>query len=149
MTTAIHLAGPDAAPQVLTLAAQFHAETGVDMDDAHRVAALGPLLEGSPLGAVYLFGPQRAPVGYLVVSFGWSLEMGGMDAFLDELFIRPSVRGRGIGTEVLMSIARALGGAGVMALHLEVARDAPDTQRLYEKAGFDLRGDKCPMTRRL
>ena len=53
------------------MVAAFHAEAGIAQDDAGRRAALAPLLEGSPYGAVYLIGPARAPVGYLAVCFTW------------------------------------------------------------------------------
>jgi len=131
MTTAIHLAGPDDAPRLLGLIAQFHAEYGIDRTDEQREAALTPLLEGSPLGAAWLFGPAKAPTGYTIITFGWSMEFGGMDAFVDELFIRPSVRKRGIASEVLMAISGSLSDVGVKALHLEVDREDDATIRLY------------------
>lgn len=149
MSTAIHLATSADLDALLTLVARFHEEMGIASDDAMRRAGLEPLLEGSPLGAAYLFGPARAPIGYVVVTFGWSLEFGGMDSFVDEIYIRPSVRNRGIGTETLIAVGKALQGAGVTALHLEVKRDDRATQRLYEKAGFGLRDQYCLMTRRL
>ena len=84
-----------------------------------------------------------------MVTFTWSLEFGGLDAVIDELFVRPGVRGRGIGTEVLLSLSRALGGAGVQALHLEVDRDNEAGRRLYEKTGFRAQDRYVLMTRPL
>ncbi|SLN19276.1 GNAT family N-acetyltransferase [Roseisalinus antarcticus] len=137
--TAIRLCSPEDAGSVLPLVARFHEEYGLDTTEEHREMALTPLLEGSPLGAVWIFGPARAPVGYMVVTFSWSLAMGGMDAYLDEIYIRPSVRGRGIASEALHAVGKALREGNVRALHLEVDRSAPATQRLFEKAGFRLR----------
>ncbi|MEL7205546.1 MAG: GNAT family N-acetyltransferase, partial [Pseudomonadota bacterium] len=114
-----------------------------------REAAIMPLLEGSPHGAIYLAGPSKAPVGYVVLTFGWSLEMGGMDGFVDEIYIRPGVRGRGIGTEILTSLPAQLAGFGLKAVHLEVDRDKPDVQRLYQKMGFEARDRYVLMTRAL
>jgi GNAT superfamily N-acetyltransferase len=149
MTTAIHLAGPDDAARLLPLIAAFHTEYGLKTRDEAREAALAPLLKGSPLGAAWLFGPKLAPTGYVIITFGWSMEMGGMDAFVDELFIRPSVRKRGIGSEVLSAIAASLKEVGVMALHLEVDREDDATQRLYTRAHFKLRDRYALMTRSL
>ena len=114
-----------------------------------RAAGLQPLLDGIPHGAAYLIGPARAPIGYVVVTFGWSIEFGGMDGFIDELYIRPGVRGRGIATEVLLALPRALGDAGVKALHLEVDAGNDVAQRLYGRAGFRLREGYHLMTRTL
>lgn len=149
MTTAIHLAGPDDAARLLPLVAAFHSEYGFDLNDEHRAAALAPLLEGSPLGAAWLFGLAKAPTGYVIITFGWSMEMGGMDAFVDELYIRPNVRKRGIASEALMAIASSLSDVGVKALHLEVDREDEATQRLYTRAHFKLRDRYALMTRML
>ena len=94
-------------------------------------------------------GPARAPIGYVVICFGWSLEMGGMDGFLDEIYIRPGVRGRGIGSEVLQNLPKALAGAGLKALHLEARRDDPRIEGFYRRNKFELRPDTVLMTRRL
>jgi len=149
MSAALHLAGPEDNDPLLRLIAAFHAEEGIDQTDASREAALRPLLEGSPHGAAYLIGPKRAPIGYVIVTFTWSLEYGGLDAMIDELFVRPGVRGRGIGSEVLLSLSRALARAGVQALHLEVDRDNDAGRRLYDKAGFRAKDRYVLMTRPL
>lgn len=149
MTTAIYLATPEDAARLLPMIAAFHAEYGIDRTDDQRATALAPLLEGSPLGAAWLFGPSKAPTGYVIITFGWSMEFGGMEAFVDELFIRPSVRKRGIASEVLSAIASSLRDVGVTAIHLEVDRAEEATQRLYARAHFKLRDRYCLMTRNL
>lgn len=136
MSAALHLARPDDINRVLALVAAFHAEQGIESTDEARHAALMPLLEGIPHGCIYLIGPARAPLGYVVVTFGWSVEFGGMDAFVDEIYIRPAVRGRGIASEVLIELPKALAAAGLTALHLEVDRENETAQRLYTRTGF-------------
>lgn len=145
--TALTLARPDDLDRLLPLVAAFHAEHGIDQSDETRRAAVTPLLAGSPHGAIYLVGPKRAPIGYVVISFGWSLAFAGLDGFLDEIYIRPGVRGRGIGTEILSSLPRALSGAGLRALHLEVRRDNAGARALYEKLRFEPREDYMLMSR--
>lgn len=144
--TALHLARPEDIDRLLPMVAAFQAEHGIERDDATRKAALKPLLDGSPHGVAYLIGPQRAPIGYVVICFGWSLEFGGMDGFVDEIFIRPGVRGRGIGSEILTSLPKALAGAGLKALHLEVKRDDEKTRRFYARLRFHPREDYMLMT---
>ncbi|MGJ8612278.1 MAG: GNAT family N-acetyltransferase, partial [Octadecabacter sp.] len=116
MATAIHLATPEDSPRLLALIRLFHQEFGIERTDEERQTALSPLLEGSPLGAAWVFGLTKAPTGYVIITFGWSMEMGGMEAFVDELFIRPNVRKRGIATEVLAAISASLKDVGVTAL---------------------------------
>lgn len=145
--TALNLAKPDDLDRVLRLVADFHAEEDITQDTETRRAAILPLLEGSPHGAIYLVGPGRAPIGYAIISFGWSVEFGGLDGFIDEIYIRPGVRGRGIGTEVLVSLPKALAGAGLRALHLEVDRDNEKARALYSKLNFQPRDRYMLMSR--
>ncbi|MCZ4352438.1 GNAT family N-acetyltransferase [Roseovarius aestuarii] len=148
--TALTLAKPDDLERLLPLVAAFHAEEGIDdVDDATRRAGVAPLLDGSPHGAIYIIGPVRAPIGYVCISFGWSLAFGGMDGFLDEIYIRPGVRGRGIGSDVLRSLPKALAGAGMKALHLEVHRDNSKARALYQSLHFEARDHYSLMSRYL
>ncbi len=147
MSVSLTLARPEHLPVLLPLVADMHAHLGLEMTEEARRAALLPLLEGVPQGAVYLIGPARAPIGYAVLAFGWSIELGGMDGFLDELYVRPAVRGRGIATEVLLELPRALAGAGLKALHVEVDREDAQVQRICRKTGFRPRERFMLMTR--
>ena len=147
MTTAIHLCGSEDSTALLTMVAQFHQEIGIETTEDEREASVMPILEGTPLAVAYLFGPKNASVGYLIISFGWSLELGGMDGFLDEIWIRPNVRKRGLAQEALNSVIGALKGAGLKAIHLEVNRNDGTTQSLYRRLGFHMRDKYALMTR--
>ncbi len=146
MSTAFHLANEADLAPLDALVTAFHAEMGVPSETDRRQAGLTPLLQGSPYGAVYLLGPRRAPVGYLVITFGWSLTYGGMEAYLEELFIRPSVRKRGMASDALLNLPKALEKAGVFAIHLTVDRDATNTQKFFQRVGFTLRDRSDQMT---
>ena len=108
-----------------------------------------PCLRALPYGVAYLIGPPRAPIGYIVVCFGWSVEFGGLDAIIDELYIRPGVRGRGIATEALIALPRALAEGGLRAIHLEVDRENEKAIKLYKRAGFAPREKYMFMSRQL
>ena len=149
MSAALHLAKPKDLEKVLTLVTAFHEEMEIKSTEDSRRAAIEPLLNGIPYGAVYLAGPTRAPIGYVVVTFSWSVEFGGMDGSIDELYIRPPVRKRGIATEVLIALPKTLADAGITALHLEVDREDEDTQRLYARTRFQPRERYLLMTKEL
>lgn len=146
MSQLLHLAKPADAPRLLPLVAAYHTFAGFQIDDAAREAAVMPLLEGSPHGAIWLIGPRQAPVGYIAVSFGWSIELGGMDGFIDEFFIREKVRGRGMGSDALSALLPQLREAGMVALHLEVARGNDRAAALYARHGFRRRDKYQLMT---
>ena len=146
MSAALTLATPEHLDKLDALVGAFHTEQGITLAPEARRAGLEPLLSGIPHGVAYLIGPARAPIGYLIVTFGWSVEFGGLDGFIDEIYVRPGVRGRGIASETLQSLPRALAGAGLKALHLEVDRDAEATHKLYARAGFRARPRYMLMT---
>ncbi|MFD1341855.1 GNAT family N-acetyltransferase [Litorisediminicola beolgyonensis] len=143
----LHLATSEDTDRLLPLIAAFHAERGYETDLETRAEAVAPLLDGSPHGAIWIIGPRKAPVGYIAVCFGWSLEFGGLDAVIDEIYIRPAVRRRGMGSEALDGIAKALREAGVRAMHLEVAREDEQAQRFYARARFKPRDGYMFMSR--
>lgn len=136
MSAAVTLAKTDHLDSLLALVTAFHIEKGITLTEEARAAGIAPLLDGIPHGAAYLIGPPRAPIGYIVITFGWSVEFGGLDAIIDELYIRPGVRGRGIASEALIALPRALAGGGLRAIHLEVDRDNAAAVKLYRRAGF-------------
>ncbi|GAA6178732.1 hypothetical protein NBRC116594_01700 [Shimia sp. NS0008-38b] len=148
MSSALHLATGTDFKALEGLVVAFHAEMHITTDTAHRHAALMPLLEGSPYGAAYLIGPRRAPVGYIVVTFTWSVEFGGMEATLDEVYIRPNVRGKGMASQALILLCQTLEKNGIMGISLEVDKDDLATQKLYTRMGFLIRERFALMTRK-
>ncbi|APE43722.1 GNAT family N-acetyltransferase [Sulfitobacter alexandrii] len=149
MSASLTLGKPEHLDKLLALVAAFHAEEGIELSDEARHAGVAPLLEGIPYGAAYLIGPPRAPIGYIVITFGWSVEYGGLDAIIDELYIRPGVRGRGIASEALIALPRALADGGLRAIHLEVDRTNEGAMKLYRRAGFAPRDNYMFMSRKL
>ena len=81
MSAALKLARPEDLDRLMGLVTAFHTEAGIEQDIDQTRNALAPLLEGIPHGCIYLIGPGRAPLGYIVLTFGWSVEFGGMDGF--------------------------------------------------------------------
>ncbi|MEM9972020.1 MAG: GNAT family N-acetyltransferase [Pseudomonadota bacterium] len=136
MSTLLHLATDADEARLIPMIAAYHAFEGIESDETHIADAIRPLLSGSPHGAIWLVGPKMAPVGYVAVSFGWSIELGGMDGIIDEFWIREAVRGRGMGGEALGALVATLKEAGVKAHHLEVAAENTRASRLYTRVGF-------------
>src|SRR4029077_2053673 len=64
--------------------------------DRARVALLAFLREPS-FGRAWLFFDDSTPIGYIVLTLGYSLEYLGRDAFIDEFYLRESHRGKGGG----------------------------------------------------
>jgi ribosomal protein S18 acetylase RimI-like enzyme len=65
------------------------------------------------------------------------MEYGGLDAFVDDLYVRPDYRGQGIGTQALEEARTFSVASGVRAIHLEVGHDNAAAKALYRKVGFE------------
>lgn len=96
---------------------------------------LEELLRNPVYGVAYIVREGNAPIGYLVICFDYSLEYHGKGAWIDELFVEPSYRGQGIGTQLLDLADRASREHHAKFLHLEVNHGNPAIE-LYRRRGF-------------
>lgn len=95
------------------------------------------LLIGNPaLGRLWLIADGDQIIGYVFLAFGFSFEYGGRNAFIDELFLKPEWRNRGIGKTVLAFIEEQAMELGVQTLHLEVEPHNAAGLGLYSSRGF-------------
>jgi ribosomal protein S18 acetylase RimI-like enzyme len=122
--------------EVLTLVSEFHRISHLPFSTLQTGNALGKLLENQNLGFVLLSRQESIVTGYILVGFGYSLEFGGRDAFVDELYVRPAYQRRGIGTALLVEAERLATQLGVNALHLESDFDNPRATSLYESKSY-------------
>jgi GNAT superfamily N-acetyltransferase len=136
MPSPIRLAEAADVDIVASMMTQFYAESGYPLDAALARAALAELIGDSNLGRLWLILDREKPVGYIAVTFGFSLEFYGRCAFIDDLFIRPPFRGAGLGTRVLEAVEAECRTLGVLALHLEVGRTNEVGKALYRRQGF-------------
>jgi ribosomal protein S18 acetylase RimI-like enzyme len=77
------------------------------------------------------------PAGIAMIRFRPSIWTGALDAYLEELYVAPEQRGRGIGRALLeaaMEVARTAGST-----HMDLGTSESDTAaiRLYESCGFN------------
>jgi diamine N-acetyltransferase len=141
-------AGPADLDALLPMLERFAPAQGYAFDAARARAALGALLSEPELGRVYRIVRAGLSVGYAVLCFGWSLEWGGRDAFVDELYLEPGQRGQGLGRAALRALVEEARALGVHALHLEVEASNRAAQALYRSEGFG-GGERRLLSRRL
>jgi GNAT superfamily N-acetyltransferase len=105
------------------------------------------LLSDPHAGRVFLIFSGERCVGYLVLSFDFSLEYGGKNAWIDELFVERESRGEGVGSKALEFAFQAARELGAKVLHLEVNRGNRAID-LYRRHGFE-EHDRYLMSKRL
>ena len=125
-----------------------YAEAGMPNDARASRAAFATLVRDPALGRVWIVEVDESAVGYAALTLGWSLEYGGRDAFVDDLYVAPLHRGRGRGGAALAAVEAAARELGVRSLHLEVERGNVRAQELYRRRGF-ADNERRLMTKRL
>ena len=85
-------------------------------------------------GRIIIFEEATAIIGYAVLIFYWSNEYGGNILHIDELYVKPEHRGRGVATSFFKKI---LGMKhSVVAFELEVTPANTRAMNYYHKLGF-------------
>ena len=125
---------------------QFYALDQYPFDEPIARAALHTLIEEPSLGRLWIMSTHEA-IGYIALTFGYSLEYHGRDAMIDELFLKAPYRHQGIGTQTLHFVAEQCRGLGIHALHLEVEHTNEAGLILYRKMGFEPHDQRYLMTR--
>lgn len=127
---------PADAEALLDLAQEFYREEGYPFDRTVARAAWNALLRDPAQGWAWVIRRRTKTVGYLLVTLGYSLEYGGRTAFVDEIYLSPAHRGRGLGTKALDLAERAAAEHGARVIHLEVERANAKAHALYRRRGF-------------
>ena len=133
---------------ILDFMAAYYQLDGIPFVREKAAAALAELLADPSAGRVWLITAESDAVGYVVLTFGFSLEYHGRDAFIDELYVDGSFRGRGYGRRALALVEDEARALHVRELHLEVERRNEGAQRLYRRLGFSDH-DRYLMSKRL
>src|SRR5579859_6351295 len=84
-------------------------------------------------GRVWLLCEGNSPIGYIILTIGFSFEFHGHDAFIDELYIEAAFRRRGYGRAAVSFLEKEASKLGVNAVHLEVDRGNDPAFELYRR----------------
>lgn len=129
---------PEDEPVVLPMAEEFYRSDAVDhpvdravLERSFRAAAdlAEPLLRG------VLIQWEGVPAGYMYITQCYAAEVGGRCVLLDEVYLSPEFRGRGIGTRIMTWLAGAYPSA--RRFRLEVTQANQGAIRLYRAAGYE------------
>jgi len=129
-------ASPDNVQQLVMMMAEFYAEGGYPLNHQRASEAFAKLLADDRLGYVWLIQADGQDAGYVVLTLCYSMEYGGPNAFVDDLFVRLPFRRAGLATAALTEVREFCAKRGVRAIQVETGRDNTAAQAVYRRVGF-------------
>lgn len=93
-------------------------------------------------GKAWLIYADNKIAGYVILTYIFSFEYGGKIAFVDELFIKQSARGKGIGKETIQFVQQESPKLSLKLLYLEVENHNESAQKLYLAHDFGFHNRK-------
>ena len=122
---------------ILELLGRQFQEHQIEVPEAALSSAVEAMLADIRLGFFLLAQTGEQNVGLACVSFCWTLEHGGKSAWLDELYVLPEHRSRGIGGLLIEEVLKEAKELGCAAVDLEVDIEHHRAERLYKRYGFE------------
>lgn len=128
------LASVDDAEEIAQLLHDFNSEFGEPTPDVAVLAArLRGLLSRDATFAIIAGEPA---VGLALVTLRSNVWYEGRVALLDEMYVVPQLRGRGIGSAIIQQLMATARGSGIDLIEINVDEGDTDAQRFYERHGF-------------
>jgi ribosomal protein S18 acetylase RimI-like enzyme len=133
----IRVADPEDAAGVARLLHDFNTEFGEATPGVEALSGYArKMLEAGEM-TVLLAG--EGPDGVSLIRFRTSVWTGEPEAHLQELYVVPSLRGRGIGRALLEATMAAAREAGATGVDLNTGTTDTVARALYESCGFSNR----------
>jgi GNAT superfamily N-acetyltransferase len=132
----------DDIPTLLTLMSEFYAESGYVLDEALAERAFSTILADERLGYVWLIDEENQIVGYVVLTLRFGMEYGGLMACLDDLFVVPHSRNKGLSTKALAEVRDFCETVGIRAITVEVGFKNAPAQAVYRRLGMAEAADR-------
>jgi GNAT superfamily N-acetyltransferase len=124
------------APPVLELLRRQLDEHGIVLSPDRLAAAVDAVFSDVRRGVFLLARNDSAPIGVAYLSFAWSIEYGGQAARLEELYVDPAWRARGVGALLLQAAVEQATSRDCNVVDLEVQEGHERAGNLYGRHGF-------------
>lgn len=126
----------DDVPLLVGLMAEFYAEAGYELDRERAAGAFAAMVADARLGYVWIIQADRCDVGHVVLTLKFAMEYGGVVGCLDDLYVQPGWRNKGLSTAALLEVRSFCETAGIRAITVEVGHNNSPAQKVYRRVGF-------------
>ena len=122
--------------QVISLVREFCTADRHPFDPIRVENALRPLLLDDAFGQVWVIEQLGRLSGYAVVTWGYSLESGGRECILDEIFVLEKESGEG--SRLLEFTIDEARSCGARSMFLETEAHNQRVRGFYARHGFEI-----------
>lgn len=92
------------------------------------------LMKGTPFAKGYIFEEKEKILGYALLALTHSQEAGGEVVWIEEIYLLPEERGKGVGKEFFSFLEKEFPSA--RRFRLEVEKENEKAVSLYKQMGF-------------
>lgn len=126
------------ATAVVAMMEAFYAIDNYPIDAAIANNLFLEFTQNESLGRGWTIVLNGEVMGYFILTFVFSFEYKGRIAFLDELFISPLARGKGLGKHALDFMAAQARALSVKIVYLEIENHNQAARKLYLSKNFTI-----------
>jgi GNAT superfamily N-acetyltransferase len=122
--------------QLVSMMAEFYSDSPYTLNPQRATAAFSSLLADERLGLVWFIQSNSKDVGYVVVTYCYTMNYGGLSAVVDDFFIQQPFRGTGLGKAAMAEVRSLCASNGIRAIHVETGHDNSPALAVYRRASF-------------
>jgi ribosomal protein S18 acetylase RimI-like enzyme len=121
---------------LLRLVAAYYKFDSIAFDERITGRALRRLLSDKSFGRIWVIDSGSALAGYVVLTFNYDLEFGGLEGLVTDLFVAPRYRRKGLGAQMIATVLDFCRSQEISAIELQVTRHNHAAQAFYRALGF-------------
>ncbi len=127
---------PGDRAEFLAMADEFYHSSAVlhDIPKEHYAATFDAIMDKSPYLVGLMLCEGETPAGYALLAMTYSNEAGGLCCWVDELYVRPTFQGKGLGKSLFTFVEKEM--PQVRRFRLEVTAVNEGAVRLYRRMGY-------------
>ena len=120
---------------VIDMMRKFYSSPAVMTNGSEKIFAANVenILSGSPYVEGFVFVADKKIIGYGITAHSYSTEFGGECIWIEDLYIEPEYRGRGVGTQFIRYVKELYPDK---IFRLEAEEDNSAALRIYKRHGF-------------
>jgi GNAT superfamily N-acetyltransferase len=123
-------------PECAQVLVQHLRDLGIDASAKALARVTEDVARSSGRGFILVARENGRAIGIAYVATILSMEHCGLVAWLEELYVIPDCRHRGIGTALMSEVLKRAREAGIMAIDLEVDARQSRAIAFYQRIGF-------------